>query len=93
MFYVSQPLIDLVWPVLVAGALGVAVFLSIIGFWWVLPATIWIVLMLRIPLRILGPVCATIAYTGEHALRRIHHAALVFLPITAITLYALQKPT
>jgi len=93
MLYVNQPLIDLVWPVLGAGALGVAVFLSIIGFWWVLPTTIWIVLILRIPLRLLGPVCATVAYTGELALKRVHHAALIFLPITAIILYALQKPT
>jgi hypothetical protein len=93
MFYVNQPLIDLVWPVLVAGALGVAIFVSILGFWWVLPGTIWIVLILRIPLRLLGPVCATVACAGETALKRLHHVALFFLPFTAIILYALQKPT
>lgn len=92
MFYVNQPIIDLVWPALVAGAIGVAVFISI-GYWWVLPATIWIVLVLRIPLRLLGPVCATVAFTGELAMKRIHRAALIFLPFTAIILYVIQKPT
>ena len=89
-FYIRQSFVSAIYWGLSAPILGVSLAMALL-VWWSFPLTLWILLVARCPLRLLGGVKKTLLYSNEELLRRLRLLVFVMLPTLSAVGYLWEK--
>jgi len=81
--YVCQPLIDSLYWLVFVSILGVAITLALAA-WWIFPFVLWILMLARCPLRLLGRLRTTVVFPRESLWHVGWLAAVIVLPVVSV---------
>ena len=81
--YVNQPLLTGFYWAGAALVLGYALLVAM-SVWWMLPLVLWLLMLIRCALRLLGRLRITVSYPHERPWRRLWLAVLILLPILSL---------